>query len=389
MADPSRDKLEGEQAPRAWIFDSNTGESRPVSTDEIVGLDDWIANWQSNVEMPHELTFSGWQMADESHEAGSGRPAYRLVHKTVRKVFVPPIEFTFPNLRITFNNGPVTFGAPIFHGTLPGRTAGSYMLPESGVLRLTNDGKAEYDVRPNMHISVEAHQETTPDVNYVEILYELPDGDWGEYGKMLAAGRTGVSSLTALLDFLAGPRVVGPVLTEEVGEVFDDWHWNRWLAGRTVSLESQAQLEVVDGPEFMLQLSSAINRRQNLDDAARARTVIASEWYWQAEAEAEAVQRYIFYWLVVEALELKPNSTDIGPVKRRVAALLQVDRHLVSGSIGRMYGIRGKLVHGSMRNVNSEQVDRVKALAHSLLEWHTRGSISQKRLVALRLAALE
>jgi hypothetical protein len=92
--------------------------------------------------------------------------------------------------------------------------------------------------------------------------------------------------------------------------------------------------------------------------------------------------------LCVEALELKANSTDIRPIKRAVARLLKVDQSLVSDGIGRLYGIRGQLVHGVIRETPAGAVDRVKALAHALLEMRSLGNVADMRLEALRSAVL-
>ncbi len=374
-----------EYDPRTSIFDSNTGETRPVPVGRVVGLDDFIDNWQSNTELPHELGFSAWQMVDDAHPAGAGHPGYRLVHKTIRTVPFPAVDAGTENVRVEFRNGPVTIGEPIFHGTLPGRKAGNYLLPEWGTLHTDRDPDIGYEFHPNPHVSIQAYQDTTPVGNYVEILYRLPEGEWTRYDAMVAAGRAGVAPLTAALDMAYGERVLGPVVTEEVGEVFDDWHWNRFLGGRTVSMESQARLEVLNGHHFLRKLQAIIEDWSNRSDEMRARIRVASQWYWRADAEAELVQRYIAYWLCVEALELGENQ-NILPVKVAVASLLNVPRSQIADRVGRIYSIRNRLVHGVIREVDTEAVDRVRALAVALLEHHSLGAVSPARLQDLRAA---
>jgi hypothetical protein len=373
--------------PRAKIVDSTTGEVKPVLRDELQGLDEFIQQWQHNVEIPHEMKFSGWQMADDEHIAGTGIPAYRLVRKTIRTVVFPQVTMTFPNLLIRLANGAVTWGEPRFNGTLLGRAFGTYLLPEWGAVEIDGDN-AKYTGRPNVNVNIEGHQESTPDTNYVELLYHLPDGHGQEYGEMVAAGRAGLAPLTAMLDFMFGERLLGPVLTEEVGEVFNDWHWNRLFGGRTVSMESQARFEMVDGRAFCDHVWKAIERELDLDPVKQTRLRIASQWYWSADAEPDAVQRYISYWLCVEALEVKGKSTDIAPVKKSVAKLLGVDQSLVSDGVGRLYGIRGSLVHGSIRETPPGALDRVRALACALLEMHSLGVVTDARLESLRAAVL-
>jgi len=371
--------------PRARIVNGETGEVRPVLKDQLTGLDEFIGAWKQNVDLPEELMFTAWQMSDEAHPAGEGKPAYRLVYKTLRTVPFPQVSLIHPNLRVNFANGPVTLGEPRFAEALSRRKTGSFMIPEWGSIEEGAEGGAGYAFQQNVNIQMEAHQETTPSANYLEILYALPAGDWVRYDQMVAAGRAGIASLTAMLDLIYGERLLGPVLTEEAGEVFDDWHWNRRIGGRTISMESQARLEMVDGNVFVARLSQAIAGQLELSPEARNRIRIAAQWYWRADGEPELVQRYIAYWLCVEALELGDNA-NIVPVLARVAELLGVDRSAVKASVGRMYGIRSDLVHGKIRDVTPEAVERLSSLAIALLESRSLKVVSGPRLEALRSA---
>ncbi len=371
-----------EYEPRARIHDAETGRARPVRRDQIQGLDAFTEAWKSDVDLPHRLLFSGWQMADDAHPAGSGHPGYRLVHKTIRTVPSIPLDLMFPNIQVRFQNGPITWGEPRFEGTLPGRRPGNYLIPEWGTL-VTSGNQREYTFTPNVNVHVVAHQETTPDANYVEILYHLPVGEWTHSDTMLAAGRAGVASVTAMLDFMYGERLVGPVVTEEVGEIFDDWHWNRLLGGRTVSMESQARPEVLDANILGHRLKTAMEGHIEKSPEERSRIRVAAQWYWHADAEPDLAQRYVSYWLCIEALELGENA-NIKPLKRKVARVLGVEMSVVSEAVGRMYGLRNGLVHGAIREVENNAVDRVSALAAVLLERRTLGQVSAHRLDELR-----
>jgi hypothetical protein len=69
-----------------------------------------------------------------------------------------------------------------------------------------------------------------------------------------------------------------------------------------------------------------------------------------------------------------------------VAELLGVDRSAVKASVGRMYGIRSDLVHGKIRDVAPEAVERVSSLAIAFLESRSLKVVSGPRLEALRSA---
>ena len=382
---PAQDPSDGFD-PRANIYDSNTGEVTPVRRDAITGLDEFSEGWQHNTELPHTMSFTGWQMVDDDHPAGSGRPAYRVVHKCIRTVPFPAVNMDRPNLRISFANGPITLGAPVFDTALPARRTGDYLVPEWGQVT-EHEGTFVYHHQPDPQIHIRAHQVTTPPCNHIEILYELPQGEWDTYEDMVAAGRAGISPITATMDLLYGERIIGPTITEEVGEVFSDWHWNRLLGGRTVALESQARLDQFDGAVFAATLGEAIERSIDQPADQRRRRRVASLWYWRAEADPDPVQRYIAYWLVVEALVLDENA-DIKPVKAAVRALLDLEPSKVAQAVGRMYGKRSGLVHGKVHEASAVEVADVRALARALLEYHSLGSVGEQRLDALRAAVL-
>ncbi|MCU1557282.1 MAG: hypothetical protein JWN09_1277 [Microbacteriaceae bacterium] len=289
------------------------------------------------------------------------------------------------NLRMEFKNGTVTRGEPIFNTAIPRRGAGRFIVPEWGTVRVDEKLGFGYDHSPNYTVGISAQQDTTAQTNYVEILYRLPDGNWSQFDEMLAAGRAGTSTFTLFLDLVHGERIVGPILTEEVGEVFGDWHWNRLLGGRSVSIESQAAMRHVDGNNFRDTVAEAFKRHTAMTEEGRNRLRVAAQWYWRADREPDRVVRFISYWLCVEALELGENA-NIAPVKRKVAALVGIGEKDLGDSIGRLYGIRSGLLHGSSRDVTNDLVKNVRALALALLEDHSLGAATSARLEDLRTA---
>ena len=176
------------------------------------------------------------------------RATVGVVHKTIRTVVAPRLNVDMGTLRLTFGNGAVTLGRPVFEGALPSRRPGHFLLPEWGSIE--QEGESfRYEFRQNVGIHVKAHQADTPVGNYVEILYDIGDSSDSSYEGMIAAGRAGVAPLLVMLDLMFGERMLGPLITEEVGEVFEDWHWNRKLGGRTVALESQARPNLLPAQE--------------------------------------------------------------------------------------------------------------------------------------------
>lgn len=371
---------------RVQITDLQTGETRPVEEATVSGLDEFSRAWKHNVDAPEPLSFSGWQMSDEGHPAGTGKPAYRLVHKTVRTIVAPQLNITFTNLQVRFSNASVTYGEPRFEGALPTRRAGHFLLPEWGELKVEN-GPHGYKFEVNRNVDISAHQADTPIGNFVEVLYMLDESTSDEYEDMLAAGRAGTAALTLMLDLLYGERLLGPVVTEEIGEVFDDWHWNRLLGGRTIAMESQAKLEHLDGSGVATLIQEAIAGHVSKSVVARQQLKLAAQWYWGAESQSDPVMRFISYWLALEALELGERS-NIAPLKRTIASILGVEQNAIADRVGRLYGLRNDLVHGSERLVAPGQVDQVKAVAVAVLEYRSLGTLSTSRRAGLMEATL-
>lgn len=371
---------EDEFDPRVYITNELTGERTPVRRGELTGVDEFLNAVEVNTEMPPETRFQAWQESDEEHPADGGRPAYRVVYKTLRTVPTNPAGVVSPNCRVMFANGRVTWGEPRFGRALPWRRPDRFLLPDWGRLFY---GPLRYVREADNTVPIEAHQETSPPMNYVEVLYALnEDAAGGDHQSRLGAARAAVASLLASLDLSFGPRLLGVRITEEIGEVFDDWHWNRRLDGPTVALEAQAELRYVDGEGAAAQIAAIFDANSARSEEDRARLRIAAQWYWRADAETDPVQAFIAHWLTIEALEM--TNANIAPVKSVVHHLLGSHQDTISVAVGRLYGLRSRLLHGKARSVSAEQLEVARAVALALLERRLLGILSAERLTALR-----
>lgn len=367
--------------PRAFLRHGETGKVSPVRRADLQGLDEFAAAWRTDLPTPERMSFSAWQGSDDEHPAGSGKPAYRIVRKTVRTVVAPRVLVDMGNLRLSFDNGPVNWGEARFTNALVGREPNNYLVPEWGTLNFENDPPG-YFAELNRNIQIEAHEETTPSGNYVELIFVLNPPVPTLHDDMLAAGRASSAPLMALVDLLWGERLLGPLLAEEVGETFEDWHWNRQLGGRTVSIEMQAEMQLLDGHDLAHRIGLGADVARGRDEEGRNRIKVASQWYWRAESEPDPVQRYISYWLVVEALALG-ESADISPIKRAVEQISGQPRSVVGPAVGRLHGLRSRLIHGKERAVPDVAVQNVRVLASALLELRLLDDVSAARVAAL------
>ncbi|MFE4950145.1 hypothetical protein ACFQ9V_08540 [Leifsonia sp. NPDC056665] len=366
---------------RATITDAE-GKSRPVLASDLHGLDEFIAAWENEVATPHRMAFEAWQLADDFHPGGEGKSSYRIVWKTIRELTFPAVQITFPNLVVRFVNERVNRGEPVFTNALPDQEPGVFIVPEWGEI-LERDGQTGYQPHPNMQVSVQAHQEDLPTANIVEVIYVFPfKTEKQSYSDAIASGRASIAPLRMMLEFTFGDRLLGPKLTEEVGEVFDDWHWNRQLGGRDIRLESQADMRYRPAVEAVEGLQRIFTAHVERDEAETLRVRIASRWCWEAESQADPVMRFVSYWLAIEALELGENS-NIAPLKDVVAAVLGLQRPDVTVAIGRLYATRNRLLHGKQRTIEPTDIDAARTIAHVLLANRALGEVTDGQLTAL------
>jgi hypothetical protein len=181
----------------------------------------------------------------------------------------------------------------------------------------------------------------------------------------MARGRRAIGPLKTVLDLKFGPRLLAMPITEEVGETFDDWHWNRYEQTALLTVESQASLMRLESATVVDEVWPLIERQQDLPAEERRRLSLACQWYWRADAEPDRVTRYIDWWVIVECLEM-PETTDLRPVRRRLAALFNTDEGRW-GDVGRLYQRRNNLVHGNNWEVPDQQLQQVELLARVLL----------------------
>lgn len=353
--------------PRAWLSHQDGTPGEDV-TDRVVDTGFFDA-WQQSPDVPQEQTASGWQRSDDAHPLGTGRPAYRVVYKTLGVLPFPALSMEWENLRLTLANGDVERGGMRVPTGIPGRNPRHVIIPEHGRV-VDSPGGPAYLRCPDLTMNIAGWEETVRAVSYLELLYvpDPPDGPAVEptHEELLARGRAGVASLKVLLDLAMGPRLLAMPLTEEAGETFPDWHWNRRLHTGLFSAESQARLRHVQAQETADLLTPLIERQQDLDPEQRRRLTLASQWYWRADADTDPTTRYVAWWLVVESLEMI-KMTDIRPVRERLAELTRTPSDAWREPIGRLFGLRSKLVHGETDSAPADATALVELVARTLL----------------------
>src|SRR2546430_3983692 len=123
-------------------------------------------------------------------------------------------------------------------------------------------------------------EDTVERVSFVEIIVRLELDQTAKPADVMNAGRRAVASLRAQLDLTFGPRVLGALLLEEIGRVFDDWDWNRRLDTVQLAAETQVPEEVVPGQRFAEIFSAAASQHLAKDRQQQRRFAPPSPWYW-------------------------------------------------------------------------------------------------------------
>lgn len=259
-----------------------------------------------------------WQCPDDDHPTTEGEPGYRLVHKSLRMVVYPPVVLTWPNLRIFIGFGDVNRGGMRLGDALPDRLPGRHLLPEYGSL-VTDGNQIVYREQVNMNYKFQGWEETLTGTGHVEFLLRTESSEPIE---MRSEGRASLARMKLLMTFLFGDRLLGPVLTEEIGRIFPDWHWNREIGTEAVAAESQLDTHQLSGDEIVSQLQLLIDSEQSLVETDQRRLALAAHWYWMAMSDASTVNRFLQLWIVLEALEMAAESrANLRAVRHRLANL--------------------------------------------------------------------
>jgi hypothetical protein len=314
-------------------------------------------------EQPDFLTMSGWQQSDADHPAGAGIPAYRVVYKTL-KTYLPASNFAWPNLVIRTGHGGIDRGGVKLGQAMQLRRRHRWLLPEFGEFDVISD---TLQFKPNNPANFEFHayEERVDGVVFVEFILhttvELPS-------RRMAEGRRRLGYLKTLIELSFGSRVLGAVLTEEVGEVFGDGHFNRALHSEQVGSESQMDLAAVAQDQLLDWTGHSLQALLDRTPTVRERLSLACDWYWRSTETDDAVTEYLELWFVVEVLAMQ-NTTDIRPVRERLAAAYGGNQCQWQDLVGRHFGRRSLLVHGEgQRDVSESQLDELRDVVQALLE---------------------
>lgn len=333
-------------------------------------------------DLPDFLSLSGWQDSDDDHPPGEGTPAYRVVYKTL-KTFLPEFKMVWPNLVMRTGHGSVRRGGIRLDDVLPVRREGHWFYPQPGATIIEGQ-TMRFEPTDTKNFEFKAWQEEVEGLFFVEfVLHTTAD----KPDRRLEEGRSGLARLKTLVELTFGPRVLGALVTEGLGEIFPDGHFNRGLQSDAVGNEWQMGLAAVTQEELSVWAKTTLGPHQERPEEELQRVRLACDWYWRSTQTSDLVTEYLELWFVVEVIALPPGTTDVRPVRERLAEAFGGSEREWKDFVGKHFGRRSNLVHGTVkREVEEQEVESLRDLVQALLEAEF-GIANPERGDRLRLSA--
>ena len=320
------------------------------------------------------LRASGWQNNDDAHHVGSGASGYRLVFKALRLVASKELLMEWQDLRIKIFNGEIKRGGMSVVGAVPSRIPDKLLLIDSLVNIKKSDEETSVEASTNMVWNFQAWEESLAKSCFIEIMIYTkatrPD-------EILEEGRRRTAAIKTILE-LSLDRLIGVPITEEIGEIFKDWHWNRNVGSITVGSESQLNLQAIESKRIYPLIIEGVTQGMKVSDSEKIKIRLASLWFWKADKETDMVNAFISTWIAIEALEMKDSI--IAPVIDRLSIITKTAESLWKIPVGRLYGIRGGLVHGNISEVEKDNYEVLRLILRVLLEARLFSSHSKSSL---------
>jgi len=202
------------------------------------------------------------------------------VYKTIRIPIVGTLNLNWPNLNVRMWHGSVKIGRPTIEPSNPGRKEGYLIVPEWGSVVDTDDGAVYETTRASSPV-LSAEEEELTDGSFVEFTLTT---DSDKPNEQVAEGRRTLASLHTMIDLSFGRRLLGVPLSEEVGELFEDGHFNCSVQSSLVGMESLTTVKLLPVQILKGWADHVLERHIHRPAAEKETLALASEWYRLAES---------------------------------------------------------------------------------------------------------
>lgn len=314
-------------------------------------------------DLPDWYVASGYLWADHDHRAGEGRPAYRVVFKTLRVVAIGEARLEWENLSVRIWHGAVSRGRLQTGDALPWRRARHRVVPEWG--DVVGEGNAlSWQPRGKPVVDFQFDSDELGGGSFVELILET---EADEPRARLMEGRSKLASLKTMLDLSFDQRLLGAQITEEVGEVFPDGHFICSAQSETVGIEAQLALKVLEAEGIGAWANTVLDAHMSRPASERRRVGLACQWYQLAGETGDIVLEYLYLWLCVEILAM-PDTSNIRSVRETLSSELGGRADDWKRLMERLYQRRNMIVHDGKREVSEGDMADLRDLVEFLLE---------------------
>ncbi|MFE4950198.1 hypothetical protein ACFQ9V_08805 [Leifsonia sp. NPDC056665] len=187
----------------------------------------------------------------------------------------------------------------------------------------------------------------------------------------LADGRNRASIITTMLEIELGPGFLGAQVSEELGETFDDGHWNRWLVP-AVYFAKPMTLNFVEERRVLSTLSAAVDHATSNPD--HGQLAFASTCYRFLRQESSPAIKFLVAWTGIEAL-LDANAS-ARSLSTLLSEILHQSPDTLAPSLDRLEDLRSKVSRGEPLGFDGRlDVDRVRIVLEALIQHKVRGGI--------------
>lgn len=182
---------------------------------------------------------------------------------------------------------------------------------------------------------------TLPEDDYVYLSCFV---DAENSGQARTAGRERVIALRSALRVVLGRQVVDCRMFEEV---WTSDHEKEGF-GETIRLDGPIPVRRF-GEDDVAQLRAALGRLSPLDTPPDPYLDLAIRWYEHAQHHESELDQFLACWFALESYPLR-GSKRLGKLKSLVDEILGTGASTSSVPIGRMYELRGRIVHEGVRH---------------------------------------
>ncbi len=200
---------------------------------------------------------------------------------------------------------------------LPLRREGHWLLPQPGETVIEGTTMT-FHPSETKNFEFQAWEEEVDGLFFVELVLHTTAES---ADRRVAEGRSRLASLKTLIEMSFGPRVLGALVTEELGEAFPDGHFNRSVHSDALGNEWQMDLTAVTPERFSEWTKATLANHLQRPKEELERIGLACDWYWRSTQTSDPVTEYLELWFVVEVIAM-PDTTDVRLVRERLAAAL-------------------------------------------------------------------